>query len=289
MKPSDTRNRALLFVGFIILAVWLSPTQVIGQKLKAHELMARHQQAIGAVETRNAVESLIITGTVVATFREPGTGQIAGRSVLSSAGDKNLIGMVFDNLPDYPHEKFGFDGKDVSIAYVRPGVRSTFGDFLLANKSVIRRGLLGGALSTAWPLFNDREDVGKIEVGGAKRIGDRPVIEVKYFPKGGSDLRISLFFDSETFQHVRSEYTKVVSSQMGANPELSARQTETRYKMVEEFADFRKEQGLMLPHSYKITLEVRAQRGSFDGDWHITLTDFSFNQAIDPAAFDVDG
>jgi hypothetical protein len=289
MIPFGKNIHALLFVGFLAAAFWCQPIPVAGQKLKASELLAKHQQALGAAETRKSVESLIITGTVVTTFREPGTGKIAGRSVLSSAGDKNLMGMVFDNLPDYPHEKFGFDGEDVSIAYVRPGVRSTFGDFLLTNKSVIKQGLLAGALSTAWPLFNDSGNSGKIEVGGTRRIGDRQAIEVKYFPKGGSDLRVSLFFDAETFQHVRTEYTKVVASQMGATPELSARQTETRYKMVEEFSDFKKEHGLTLPHSYKITLEIRAQRGSFDAEWHITLTDFALNQPIDPNAFDVDG
>ncbi|HEX6187812.1 MAG TPA: hypothetical protein VFZ40_07015 [Pyrinomonadaceae bacterium] len=252
-------------------------------------MIVKHQQAIGAIEARNSVVNLTITGTVVATFREPGTGQIAGRAVLASQGDMSLLAMVFDNVPDYPHEKFGFDGNDVSIGYVRPGARSTFGDFVLTNKSVIKQGLLGGVLSHAWPLFDDTGKRGKSEVGGTKKFADRHAIEVKYFPKGGSDLRISFFFDAETFQHIRTEYSKVVASQMGATPELSARQFETRYKMVEEFSDFKNEGDLSLPHSYNIKLEIRAQRGSFDADWQLTLTNFSFNESIDPKAFDVDG
>lgn len=290
MKHSLMYNaRCLLFFGIVSVLAAFAPMAVNGQKLKANELIAKHQEAIGADETRKSVNSLIITGTVVATFREPGTGQIHGRSVLSSHGDKNMIGMMFDNLPDYPHEKFGFDGKDVSIAYVRPGVRSTLGDFILTNKSVVKQGLLGGSLSRSWPLFDDTEKRGKLETAGTKKLGDRQVYEIKYFPKGGSDLRISFFFDADTFQHVRTEYSRVVVAQMGATPDLSAQQKETRYKMAEEFADFKKEGGLTLPHRYKVRLEIRAQRGSFDAEWEISLSEFFFNQLIDPSAFDVDG
>jgi hypothetical protein len=104
----------ILFVLVLGLAGWSRPVES-SQKLKADELLDKHLNAIGSAEARKSVESLIILGTVVATFRSPGTGQIAGRAVLSSQGDKNVLGMVFDNMPDYPHEKFGFDGRGVSI------------------------------------------------------------------------------------------------------------------------------------------------------------------------------
>jgi hypothetical protein len=200
-----------------------------------------------------------------------------------------MVGMVFDNMPDYPHEKFGFDGKDVSISYVRPGARSALGDFLLTHKNVIKQGVMGGVLSGSWPFFNETEKKGKMESGGTKKLGERQTYEIKYFPKGGSDLRISLFFDAETFQHVRTEYTRVAVAQMGATPEQSGQQSETRYKMVEDFSDFKKEAGLTLPHSYSIRLEIRRTGGSFDADWGMSLTQFSFNQRIDQNAFDVDG
>jgi hypothetical protein len=289
LKKFSRRRFGYILFGLVLgLAGWSRPVES-GQKLKADELLDKHLNSIGTAEARKSVESLIILGTVVATFRSPGTGQIAGRAVLSSQGEKNVMGMVFDNLPDYPHEKFGFDGRGVSVGYVRPGVRSTFGDFIFTNKSVVKQGLLGGVLSTSWPLLDETGTKGKPDVGGKKKLGDRQAYEVKYFPKSGSDLRISFFFDAETFQHVRTEYTKVIVAQMGATPETSAQQTETRYKMVEEFSDFRNESGLTLPHKYKVRLEIRAPRSSFDADWEMSLTEFSFNQPIDPNAFDVDG
>jgi hypothetical protein len=258
------------------------------QKLKPEEIVARHLESVGAAETRASITSRLITGGAVATFRSPVAGQVVGRAVFASNGAMNVIAMAFPDNPSYPHEKFGFDGEDVSASYVQPGLRSTLGEFLLANKNVIKHGLLGGSLSAAWPLYGPAERMGKIEGGGRKKIGEREAYEVKYNPRGGSDLRVTLFFDAETFQHVRTEYTRTIAAQMGATPEASGQQTEARYKMVEEFSDFRKEAGLTLPHSYKLSLEIRSQVRSVTAQWAAALEQFAFNQKIAPAVFDVD-
>ena len=284
----DHFRRLTLMALMIGVASLLLPTAIRGQKLSADELIAKHLEAIGAAETRASVTSRIIAGTVVATFREPSTGQVGGRVVLASAGTKNMLAMIFDNSSNYSQEKVGYDGSEVSGSYVRPGTRSALGDFLLTHKTVIKQGLIGGELCQAWPLLDLTGKQAKIETAGTKKIGDRQTYQLKYFPKGGSDLRVSLFFDAETFQHVRTEYTRTVVAQIGSTPETSARQSETRYKLVEDFSDFRKEGGLTLPHSYKILLELSSQRGSFKAEWDMSLSQFEFNQRIDPTTFDVD-
>ncbi|HZI49147.1 MAG TPA: hypothetical protein VFD75_15230, partial [Pyrinomonadaceae bacterium] len=87
---------------------------------------------------------------------------------------------------------------------------------------------------------------------------------------------------------VRTEYERSVIAQMGSNPETSASQSETRYKLTEDFSDFKKEGGLTLPHGYKIQLEILGRNGSFRAFWDVTLSRFEFNQKIDPTTFDVD-
>ena len=99
---------------------------------------------------------------------------------------------------------------------------------------------------------------------------------------------MTLCFDAETFQHVRTEYSRSVVAQMGTTAETSARQSETHYKLVEDFSDFKKEGGLTLPHTYRISLEIMGRQGSFRAEWALTLSEFQFNQRIDPASFDVD-
>ena len=165
------------------------------------------------------------------------------------------------------------------------GERSNLGDFLSSHTDAVKLGLVGGTLSSAWPLLNPSEQKAKLSYAGTKKINGTPTIEVKFSPKSGSDLQISLFFDQQTYQHLRTEYTRLISAGIGANMDASGRQRATRYRMVEDFSDFRKEGGLMLPHSYKISLDLDTQGGTFAADWEMKFTQFNFNQTIPPATF----
>src|ERR1044071_4163216 len=204
-RPSYDHIRAL-FACILIAAAWAAappPRAMAGDKLKPEEIVARHLGAVGAAETRESIKTRIIMGTVALAFQAPRAAQGLGRAVLASEGEQNFFGMAFDNSPNYPYEKVGFDGKVVTASYVRPGAHSPLGDFLLTHKSIVRGGLVGGVLSQSWPLFNLSGERGKVEGGGTKTIGDRQAYVLKYTPKGGSELEISLFFDAETFRHVR--------------------------------------------------------------------------------------
>jgi len=168
-------------------------------------------------------------------------------------------------------------------------------------------------LSTSWPLLDLANRKAKLEVAGTKKSGGRELIEVRYRPAGGSDLRISLFFDAETFQHVRTTYKKEIAAQMGrggstsrgpggvsAAPsastgsgresvgENSARQSNTIYELTEEFSDFKAEEGVTLPHSYKIRLEQIGASTQIS-EWTLTLAKFIFNQHLEVSDFDVSG
>ncbi len=301
---SDNTIRPLVRVALgllsLVAAVVASSLAASAQeKLKPEEIVAKHLEAVGASAARAAVKNRVALGTVVATFRSPSPGSTAGRMVMASEGDKHLLGMVFDNTPDYPQEKFGFDGKDVSLSYVRPGRRSTLGEVFQTHKSLIKQGIIGGTLSSAWPLFAASDKRGKIESAGIKKVGERQAYALKYLPRGGSDMEIVLYFDTETFQHLRTEYTRTIAAQMARGGvgapgregigAASAGQRESRYRMLEDFSDFRKEGALTLPHKYKLTLEISMQNGSYKADWEASLLQFSFNEQIDPNSFDVDG
>lgn len=290
MKSTVRRGGRASLACLLLLAASAAPAPSAraADKLKPEEIVAKHLEAVGAAETRESIKNRIIIGAVAVALRAPSAGQGVGRAVFASQGEKNIFGMVFDNSPSYPFEKVGFDGREVTVSHVRPGVRSPLGNFLLTHKSVVRGGLLGGVLSQSWPLFGPAEGRGKLEGGGTKKVGDRQAYELKYTPKGGSDLNISLYFDAETFRHVRTEYTRTISAQMGPTPETSARQSETRYRLVEDYSDFRREAGLDLPHAYKLTLEIRSGGVSFDGEWSLTMSQFSFNQRLAPESFNAE-
>ena len=288
MRPLTLSTVYRIVVALLLLSPLCGTKQAQAQKLKAEEIIAKHLEALGGAETLHSVTTRIESGTVVATFKTPTTAELGGRAVLASEGQKNVLAMIFQNsTSNYPHEKVGYDGRDVSGSYVRPGIRSTLGEFLLTHKNIVKQGLFGGSLSQAWTLLDPDRKI-KVEAGGSKKIGDRQAYVLKCYPTG-SDLKVTMYFDAETFQHLRTEYERSVVAQMGSNPETSASQAETRYKLTEEFSDFKKEGGLTLPHGYKIQLEILGRNGSFRAFWDLTLSQFQFNQKIDPVTFDVDG
>jgi hypothetical protein len=277
------------------MAMIMPFSSLAGDKLKPEEIVAKHLDSIGTPEARAKVTNRIVGGAVVATFAEPSVGQFKGQAVLASDGDKNLISMQFPNA-NYPQENISFNGRDVLVGFVRAGVRSNLGDLLWTYKTVIKQGLFGGALSQAWPLYNLVEKKPKLSGGGTKKIGAKDVYEINLMPRGGSDMEISIFFDAQTFQHVRTEYQLVVRPQIGLSVDANKSQTPSRYKMIEDFGDFKKEGDLTLPHSYKITLEIDRYipvRGNasatthapFRGNWELTLDQFGFNQPIPPETF----
>ena len=191
--------------------------------------------------------------------------------------------------PVYPREQLGYNGTSFMAAFATPGTRSVLGNFLMTNHLIFKEGLMGGVLSSAWPLTGPSPANGQWKYVGSKKIDGHPLYEVKYSPRGGSDLAITMYFETETFRHVRTEYQRVIAAQIGSRSMTNVETRESRYKMTEEFSLFRPESGLTLPHIYSIKLEVDTQNGTFLADWIIKLIQFDFNQKLDPAAFTIQG
>ncbi len=274
-----------LAIGLMLVGSATSSSAAI-EKMKPEDLVARHLESIGPTKERASIKTRIIAGTSQVIFRTPPPGQATGRAVLASEGTKSLIGMSFPS-PVYPREELGFNGNSFGAAYVTPGVRSALGNFLMRHDLVFKQGLMGGTLSSAWPLLDLTVRSPRLEYAGTKKLEGRTLHALKYLPRGGSDLEITLFFDQETFQHVRTEYERVIAAPIGNRSSTSVEEREIRYKMVEEFSEFKAEGGLTLPHNYKIKLAVDSQGGTFLADWVISLTQFAFNDRIDPNSFTI--
>lgn len=259
----------------------------LDEKMSVQEIVSRHLDSIGTAEARKGLKSVTIVGTTQAIFKGRGEGKAEGIVVLASQAEKNMIGMKFNNSA-YPFEKLGFDGSNFTVGFVRPGEYTVFGQFLRINEKTFKTGILGGALSTSWELLNYDENVGKLRPKGKTKIDGVELLRFDYNPKKGSDLDISLFFDVTTFRHVRTEYKRVISGGQGLSVDSSSRQNETRYKMVEEFSDFKEENKLTLPHTYGIYLELLTGNGTTSYTWTMNLQQYTFNQELEAKEFKVD-
>lgn len=277
----------LMFVGLVVTQLPQSSSVSADEKMTAQQVIARHIEAVGQKESRESIKTRVLSGSCKFIVRNGSGGELQGPAVLASDGKKMLVGINFGNTA-YPAEQFGYDGQKLTTGYITPGRRSALGDFLLSENVILREGLLGGVLSSAWPLFDEALNSNLVEYGGLKKIGGRQSHEIRYSPKRGSDSQIKLFFDAENFNHIRSEYKRLISAQMRSNPESSTtNQRETRYSLTEDFGEFKKEAGLMLPHSYKIQLSVEGTGSTYLSEWSLNFNRFQFNQKIPAESFTI--
>jgi hypothetical protein len=283
MTEHQKRVRLTWLMALLCFAL-AAPASAVAEKLKPEEIVAKHLESIGPAKAR--LSPRVIAGTSQVIFRTPPPGQAIGRAVLASDGLKYLVGMSFPS-PIYPREQLGYNGNNFVAAFATPGVRSVLGTFLMTHNLIFKQGLMGGALSTSWPLLDLAGRGAELEYAGARKVDDEMLHELRYLPRGGSDLKIKLFFEQETFRHVRTEYDRVIPAPTGSRAYGNVQERETRYHMVEEFSLFKKEGDLILPHVYKIKLSLDSQNGTFLAEWVIKLTQFEFNQKIDPNSFSI--
>src|SRR5690606_21524578 len=171
----------------------------------------KHLDSIAPAEMRSALKTLIASGEVRVDFITQKNQPAVGRLVVASEGGKVFLGMSL-NASDYPQELMIFNGDKVSVGAVLAGRRSTFGDFIQSNGVLLSQGLLAGSISSSWAALNLENNKAKVSTSGGKKIDGRETYGISYNPKGGSDLNIKLYFDKETFRHVRTEYTRTASA-----------------------------------------------------------------------------
>lgn len=279
MKPIK-----VIFSGLILIVA--SVGFATAQKLKAEDVIAKHLESLGTPEARAAVKNMIAVGNGMSKYLSTADLSAEGRVVIASDGPKFFLGINLNGTSNrFADELFTFDGDSSNAALPRQGQRSNLGSFVQSNKMMIDQGLMGGELSTGWLLANLSSNKGKLSFAGTKKIDGKEMYAIDYSKKGGGDVEVTLYFDKDTFRHVRTEYRRMSSAGIGVKPETSSQYIETRFKVIEEFGDHRAEAGLMLPHSYRIVYSASGQSGTVEIEWKFALTEFAVNQKFDPTTF----
>ncbi len=220
--------------------------------LQVADLVKQHLNSIGTEQARAAVQSRAVEGTL--QFRLLNTnnnGLQDGKQVLVSEGDKVVSLLKLPN-PGYHGERFVSDGKNISVAFITPGNWSTLGAFLLAHPEILTEGLWGGTLSTAWPLTHLDERNAKLQDQGLKKVDGHELRQIDYIPKKHSDLKITLYFEPDTFRHVMTVYSLTIGAQMAISDVATAHQQDSHYRLEERFADFKSVDNLNLPQRWTI-------------------------------------
>jgi len=279
MRPSIAIVLIVLFVAHIF-----GSSTPVADKITPEELVAKHLEAIGTAEARKTNRSRIAAGTSLMNLKTGGRGTSNGPALLASQNEKVLLKAEF-NSSEYPFEKIGFDGRKLHAKQYSPGVRSPLAEFFMSHDKVFAEGLIGGTLSSAWPLLDLAARGPKLQYAGTEKIDGRQAHKLRYLPRDGGDLKITIYIDAENFQHLRTQYERVIAAPMGGTPGESASQREMRYQLVEDFRDFKTEGGLMLPHKYTINYSVFKLNNPIALDWTFNLTRFTFDYPIEDKQF----
>jgi hypothetical protein len=267
------------------IALMLSITNYAqDKKLTVEELIRRHLDSIGSEQARAIPNNRVVSGKVKLISRVGTASNIEGQAAIASSGTKLRFSLAFPSA-QYPGEQFGFDGSKVRTGFLPGGRRSPLSLFLEQQSTMLKDGLLGGTLSTAWALLRTEQLKPKLEYRGVKKIEGRELHLMTYrAQKGSPDLTVTLFFNS-SFQHVRTLYEFKVPARLGEGPNESTRFQEDYYQITEDFDDFRASDGLMVPRKYRVQLSVQTSRGSNVFDWNVSIEQVLHNQALDEQVF----
>jgi hypothetical protein len=270
-----TSFAVIVFVGFIS-----------AQKFTPEQILAKHLAAIGSPAKLQSLKTLFAAGRSDFEARNPLVR--GGGKVVVISDSENLYFLMSLNSKEYPFEKIGMFRDKISLPFVTSGSRSTLGAFLSEHSRILSDSLFCGSMSHRWITNVATNSKLKLASAGQKKINGQQtyVVEVLMGASTG-DFKVRLFFDAETFHHVRTEYNRTVPVRQptfGRQNELA----DARIDVTEEFSDFKDVDGLMLPHEYKVSLVSNSLSQTFSNSWGIKVINYYLNQKLTDDFFTFD-
>jgi hypothetical protein len=281
------------YIFFVILALTLHTSSILlfaaDSALTVDQIIARHLDAVGTAAGRGAVKDRVVQGNAVYTILVGGGGSVSGTEGFVSEGNKLRLLIRF-SAGDYKGENVAYNGTSSAVGFSNANQsRSPFSQLLVSQNIIVRDGLLGGVLSTAWPLL--RSDSSKLNLvfDGSSKVDKRPAYRLRYQPGNSQDIQIMLYFDQETFRHLKSEYVAFVGTGMSSRGiTMSSSLQPERTTLEEDFSDFQTFDGLNLPTTWKIHFTRERQSGSTTvSEWELKSNKIMHNVGLDPRNFEV--
>jgi hypothetical protein len=269
------------------LTLLLSAAASIGQELQPDAIIAKHLDAVGKRSTVDQVQTLFALGLSSFESQSPAAKGGGKALVVSDKGD--LMFAISLNSKDYPYEKIGYFNDKVSLPFISAGQRSLLGSFISEHPRVLTEGLFGGTMSRRWPLWNYEGSKSKIKSLGVKKVNGKKAYVLSYIPDGGGadEFTVKLYFDTDTFQHVRTEYHREYNPQQpqfGVANQLA----NSEITLTEDFSDFKTVDGLTLPYVYSVEFSSNANTSSFKTTWGVHVAQYYINQKLAPDFFTFD-
>lgn len=258
----------------------------LGQELKVEDIIDKHLDSMCKKEAREQLMTLFAIGLSSFESQSPEIKGGGKALVVSDHGD--LMWAISLNSRDYPYEKIGYFKDKASLPFITSGERSLLGMFIIEHPRILSEGLFGGTMSLRWPLANEKVR-SKLKSQGIKKVDGKKLYVLSYQTDGGGldNFSIKLFFDTETFAHVRSEYHREFAPnqpQFGVANQLS----NSEITLTETFADFKSVDGFTLPYTYNVEFMSNSNTSTLKTIWGIKVAQYYINQKLTPDFFSFD-
>ena len=293
-------KKKTVFLMFVSSLLIIQTTGLWAKDPSPEELIAGHLKSVGDQAALAQVKSMVFVGTCEADFILGMSGNMMGASMIISEGSNTGIVMKFQDI-NYPGEHFAYDGKNVTVGNIKPGLKSPIADFVFRYNKVMKNGMLGGIFSRSWPLLDVKGNKPRSMKVRTVKVEGTDLYELEYRPMDDhGDMKIRLFFDPETYRHVRTEYKVTtkddVTGGTGSSPfvdggirdmAIADVRGESYYTLTEIFGDFRKAGALTLPYSYTLDYMIDGNNQSgFIAKWKTNALEIGVNTSdIDPEIF----
>jgi len=274
--------------------------------LTPEKIIAEHVKSIGGPSLLSSVKTRAFVGTTDVDFIQGMTGNIkGGNAMMLVDGEKMAIVLQYKTL-DYDEEYFSYNGQEVSVGHIAPGIKSPLAAFLFRFNGIMKKGFLGGTLSLNWPLLNMKDNEANLKYYKTT-IEGRELYELEWPESVLNNIKIRMYFEPEKFHHVRTEYTIRIRNDVSLEDQSTflgnmgtvdadtgeagssnlfggGLTPDSVYTLVEKFDNYKKVSGMMLPHKYTLEYSYDGQ-GAFIGEWVINAVKFTFNKSYDAKIF----
>lgn len=269
MKRSVARSASLL----LLVATTVRVAADEKPQMTGVEIIAKHIQAAGGKEALAKIRSRVATG------------------IAKKDSDAAVPVAIMSEAPNRVSAVYQFEGFNWQLSYdgvkaiFRPTISRASGVVIHKYEEMLATGTMFNSISLYNALLAGESAGAKFEAKGTKKLKNRPAYAVEMKPGKGQALR--LFFDTETFMWVRTEYGSVrMTKDMGTfTNDITSKDEESTIDFYVETWDFKEVDGVKLPFKLEIvaTSPILKQRNV--GTIITIINEYKHNIQIDPKMF----
>jgi len=268
--------RRITIVFFCIALTWLptgAHTTDEKDKLTAQDIITKHLAAIGGRDALAKVKTRVAIGTA------------------TKESDAAVTMAIMSQAPDRVSALYQFEGYNWQLIYdgsksiCKPIFSRTTSQVMQKYEDMLSTGTLFNDASLFNALLAGESSGLKFEAKGTKKIKGKNayLVEMKR-PKGAA---VKLYFDTETFMWVRTEYGNVsLTKPMSTfSNERTSKDEETTYEFYVDTSDFKDVEGLKLPFRIEIVATTPILKQKNIGTIVAIIKEYRQNIEIDPKMF----